>query len=59
LNKFIWSVFFATIFNITRSIFESFSVKTELNVWHELLNLGFVKITHGNVKKAEPKPCLF
>jgi hypothetical protein len=23
-----------------------------------MLPLGFVKVTHGYVKKAEPKPCL-
>jgi hypothetical protein len=26
--------------------------------YHELLNLQFVKVTYGYVKKAEPKPCL-
>jgi hypothetical protein len=30
----------------------------KLRLWHELLTLGFVKGTHGYVKKAEPKPCL-
>ena len=31
----------------------------ELKVWHVMLNLGFVKVTRGYMKKAEPKPCLF
>ena len=31
---------------------ESFSEKTELKVWYELLTLGFVKVTRGYVKKA-------
>ncbi len=38
------------MFNITRSIFESFSVKTESNFWHVMLTLCFVKVTHGYVK---------
>jgi len=25
--------------------------------YHELLTLGFVKVTRGYVKKAAPKPC--
>jgi hypothetical protein len=27
-------------------------------VWHELLTLGFVKVTNGYVKKSKPKACL-
>jgi hypothetical protein len=26
-----------------------------LRLWHELLTVGLVKVTHGCVKKAEPK----
>ena len=26
--------------------------------YHVMLTLGFVKVTRGYVKKAEPKPCL-
>ena len=27
-------------------------------VWYVPLTLGFVKVTRGYIKKAEPKPCL-
>jgi hypothetical protein len=37
------------MFQITGSIFESFSVKTYLRVWHVMLTLGFVKVTNGYV----------
>jgi len=30
----------------------------ELRAWHELLTLGFVKVTCGYVKKAKLETCL-
>jgi hypothetical protein len=38
------------MFQITRSIFEAYSEKTELSFWHELLTLRFVKVTNGYVE---------
>jgi hypothetical protein len=43
---------FRKIIQLTSSNIKSFSVKTESRVWHELLTIGFVKVTSGYVEKA-------